>query len=244
MSPIFIIVCPGACAQRWLGDRNERLEVRLVRVDPEGGRRADDFGRIRRLLRDVHDRAARGHHRFWLAFEGESHFAIYHHEKLARVRMHARGDLRAGRTRVVGRVEILVFDDDFGPVCLPFVPRLQLGQLDVHLVPAELAGFVLVDPPLARRRSSSGGGLLHRPGAALLSKDRRRAQAQSQNSSSGHCDVQACHRELLGIRMDCLDGECRRYHELIAAESSGAWAAPTRDPRARDAWDTAPAAPS
>ena len=64
---------------------------------------------------------------------------------------------------------VLVVDDDFGPVRLAFVARLQIGQLDLHLVLAELRGLVLVDPPLPRRRrlTPAGCGLLRR-GASLV----------------------------------------------------------------------------
>ena len=71
---------------------------------------------------------------------------------------HTRRDFRARRALVVRRVVVLVIDDDFGPVRLALVARLQIGQLDVDLVLAELGGLVLVDPPLARRRRLTTAG--------------------------------------------------------------------------------------
>ena len=70
--------------------------------------------------------------RLGLPFEREAHFAFDDDEELARVGTHARRDLRAGLPLVVCRMVVLVVDDDFAPVRLALVARLQIGELDVQ----------------------------------------------------------------------------------------------------------------
>ena len=125
----------------------ESLVILLVRIHPQRGRVADHFNRVRHFLRNVDDGRGRRDEGRRLAFEREAQLPFDDGEKLARVGMHPRCNLVAWRALVVLRVVILVVDDDFHPVGFTFVPRLQIGQLDVRFVGAVLARLRFRRPP-------------------------------------------------------------------------------------------------
>ena len=99
-SPTFITVNPGICGWPRVAHGIQRLEVLLIRSHPQGRRRPDDFGRIRRFPGNVDDRSAGRGNRFGLSFQDEADLSLHHGVELARVGVHHGGDLRSRRALV------------------------------------------------------------------------------------------------------------------------------------------------